>query len=277
MTVVLFTKMFASATPEELVGLVLELGLSGVDLAVREGHYVNPENLRRALPEMAEVIRAHGLRVELVTTETVLIDPRDPVVRPLWRGCGEQGIGNVKIGYWRWDETKRHRDQVDAIRGALEGFEALGREFGVRTLLHTHSGGSYGSNCSGLADLLKGFDPQFVGAYVDPAHLALGGEPLRMALDIVRDWLAMVAVKNARRLPARDRDTMVWKADWCLLREGFVDWRAAVGDLRAAGYEGALSLHGEYSGLEETAQVRRRLAEDASYLRSALEALDAPQ
>ena len=272
MNLVVFTKMFQGWSAAELADLALGLGVSGFDLAVRAGHCVNPDNVGRALPEAAEVFQGQGLSVGLVTTETSLTDPGEGSVRTIWRACADQGIRNVKIGYWRWEKGRGYWERVSEIRQALGGFESLGREFGVRTLVHTHSGGSYGSNCSGLMDLIEGFDPEFVGAYVDPAHLGLGGEPLPMGLDIVKRYLAMVAVKNARRLPTRQETTTVWKTDWCLLREGFVDWRSAVRELGAAGYDGLLSLHGEYSAVDEPEQVQRRLVEDAGYLREALSA-----
>ena len=272
-----FTKAFRECTPGELVELALELGVGGFDLAVREGHWVNPENVRRALPEAVETFEAEGLCIALVTAETSLTSPHDPTARPIWRACADHGVRNVKVGYWRWTRDRRYWTMVTDIRRELEGFQALGREFGVRTLVHTHSGGDFGSNCSGLMHLIEPFDPQFVGAYVDPAHLSLGGEPLAMGLDIVGPRLAMVAAKNARRLPSRAGNTTVWKTDWCLLNEGFVDWRAAVRELDTAGYDGWLSLHGEYSGVEEPEQVRRRLAEDAVYLREALAGLGGRQ
>jgi len=276
MTVVIFTKMFRTCSLPELAEVALELRVSGFDLAVRAAHCVNPDNVRRTLPQAAEVFSAQGLTIELVTTETNVTHPEDPAIPPIWRACAEQGIRNVKIGYWRWGKDSPYWETARQIRESLSGFERLGKEFGVRTLVHTHSGADYGSNCSGLMHLVDGFDPQFVGAYLDPAHLALGGEPLPMALDIVGRYLAMVAVKNARRLPTRDEATTLWTTDWCLLREGFVDWRAAIRDLRAAGYDGVLSLHGEYSAVQDVTHVRRRLAEDAAYLRAALEASPGP-
>jgi sugar phosphate isomerase/epimerase len=273
---VLFTKAFRDWSPAELSEVALELGAAGFDLAVREGHWVSPENVRRTLPKAVEAFEAEGLLVGLVTTETRLTSAHDPTARQIWRACADQGIRNIKLGYWRWARERPYWLTVKSVREDLQGFEALAREFGVRALVHTHSGGNLGSNCSSLMDLIEGCDAEFIGAYVDPAHLSLGGEPLPVGLDIVRPWLAMVAVKNARRLPSRERNTTVWNTDWCLLNEGFVDWRVAVRELETAGYDGFLSLHGEYSGVDEPEQVRRRLAEDAAYLREALAGLEAP-
>ena len=96
--------------------------------------------------------------------------------------------------------------------------------------------------------LIADIDPRYVGAYIDPAHLSLDGEPLEMALDILKDRVAIVAAKNMVYHPTSDGDTTVWSHEACPLPKGLVDWRKAVASLRAVGYDGWLNMHAEYDG-----------------------------
>ena len=45
-------------------------------------------------------------------------------------------------------------------------------------------------------NLVKGFDPQHIGIFTDPGHLSLCGEPIDMALNIVQEYLAILAFKD---------------------------------------------------------------------------------
>ena len=49
--------------------------------------------------------------------------------------------------------------------------------------------------------LIKGFDPQYVGAYPDFGHLALDGEDWAMGLAMIRDYISVVGIKDAYYLP----------------------------------------------------------------------------
>jgi sugar phosphate isomerase/epimerase len=270
-SVIYFTKFLRGLGPEEIARVLKGMSLDGLDLTVRRGQCVNPQNVREALPKAMEVWRKAGVSVPMVSTETSLTDPNHPTVEPIWTACADAGIANIKIGYWRWREGTRYGAIVDGARRDLDGFRKLAERYKVRTLIHTHSGPYLGCNASNLMTLLHDFDPAHVAAYVDPAHLAITGEPLPLALEIIGNHLAMVAVKNVAYLPAKGPDRTVWTRKWCLLREGLVDWPGTISLLRTRGYKGPLSLHGEYSGPEEQEAILKNVAEDARYLLSFVE------
>lgn len=268
MDLVYFTKFLQGLTAKEVGETARRLGFDGLDLAIRKGQCVNPDNVATALPEAMSIWKDMGISVPLVSMETRQTVPGDAGVRRLFEACGKANIPNIKVGYWRWRAGRPYWPGLEAIRGDLEAFAKMGGDVGVRTVLHTHSGNYYGCNASSAMQLARGFDPKVVAVYLDAAHLMLAGEPLELALAIVRDYLALVAVKNCRYVqtnpgasPAR------WERQWCQLEEGLVDWPNAVGLLRKAGYEGPLSLHGEYSGPEEREAILGRVEKDVKFLR----------
>ncbi len=263
MEVIYFTKFLTGLSVQRIGETVASVRCQGLDLAVRRGQTVNPDNVAETLPEAMRVWADMGLSVPLVSLDTDAVDPDADAVRAVYRACAERGVRFVKPGYWHWSEPGSYWRRVDEIRTALERFEALGRELGVCTVVHTHSGNCFGLNASALMDLIRGFDPQFVAAYLDPGHLAVCGEPVAMALDICGEHLKVVAAKNPRWLA---KDGGGWEADWCLLSQGLVDWPAAIRSLQGAGFSGPISVHGEYSSSESLDARLDGVRQDVEFL-----------
>lgn len=269
MEVIFFTKFLKALNPEQIGRAVQPLGVNGLDLAIRGGYTVNPSNVGAALTPAVRVWKDMGLSVPLATLEGGATNPDDSTVRAIFEACGKAGIPFIKLGYWGWRSGQRYWEGVQAIRKALEGFAALGEANGVCSLVHTHSGHCYGLNASAAMHLVDGFDPQRVGVYLDPAHLAADGEPLDMALDMVGDYLRLVGVKNVYYEKTSDGN---WRHVWSTLADGLVNWKDAAKRFAAVGFDGAMSLHGEYSASEETETVLKMAAADAVHLRACLDA-----
>ncbi len=273
MQVIFFTKFLRGLGVEQLGESAKRLGFDGLDLAVRAGHCINPENARAELPRAVESWRRAGLSVPLVTLETNWTDPEHPGLQAVYAACADAGVPFIKLGYWFWKPDQHYWDAVEQHRMELAALETIGRKLGLCTLVHTHSDAIYGSNASGVMHLVRGLDPRHVAVYLDPAHLAFDGEDLPMALDIVRGYLRMVGVKNAayERLPQPGSGAALkWKKVMPLLHEGLVDWAQAVQLLRQIGYDGPLAYHGEVDGYMDPERIGKAAAIDLAYLRSIL-------
>src|SRR5205823_3827012 len=61
MRYVYFTKTLRGLDVKGLAGFCKEVGLDGVDLTVRPGYPVNPDNAGKALPAAAKLLRGEGL------------------------------------------------------------------------------------------------------------------------------------------------------------------------------------------------------------------------
>ena len=100
MHIVLNSKFFAELSPEALADKVAGLGYDGVDLCVREGHPVDPDNVGQVLPAAVVSLRNAGLSCPLVSAPTTLMEPDDPAAEKLYAACAEAGVPRIKIGYW---------------------------------------------------------------------------------------------------------------------------------------------------------------------------------
>jgi sugar phosphate isomerase/epimerase len=265
MKFVMFTKLLKDLDVDQLADAIQDLGFDGFDLAVRPGFPINPENVAAALPPTAKKWGARGLTVGMVTTNFDFLDPTKPEVEPLLGACAEIGCREIKLGYWVY-RGEDYWTRVEEIRKALAGFEKLCAKHNVRVSVHTHSGPDYGSNCAGVMHLVKGLDARYIGAYIDPGHLAIGGESLPMAFSMVKDYLCLIAVKSPGWFRTEEKGKVKWEHRIVPLREGIVDWKVVLEQAKLVGYDGVYTLHSEYEDVT-TEEILRQTRDDLVYLK----------
>ena len=246
MHIVLNSKFFHTLSVPALAEKARELGFDGIDVCVRPDHPVNLANVETALPRAVTAWKTEGLVCPLATAPVTLTCPDAPEVEPLYAGCAAAGVPRVKIGFFPYTPGKDYWALVQAARRALEGFARVGGQYGVQTVYQVHSGPVLGSNCAGLMHLLRDLDPRWVGAYHDLGHMVLDGEDYPMGLAMVREYLSIVAVKDAYHAPQPEGSEPPFVPRFVKLGSGAVNWRRALGALKAMGFDGPVSVHTEY-------------------------------
>lgn len=265
MQIIIFSKMFQQYDVDGLASVGQELGAEGWDLAVRKGHPVNPDNVEKALPVAVRRLEEARQPVLAVTGETNLQDPNTPYVEPLLRAMNASGVRVLKLGYFLFDLAKQqYWQEVDNVHRALDGWQRLARRYNVKVVYHTHSGPAYmGTNASALMHLLRDFDPSFIGAYLDTAHLLINGEPFAFALAIVKPYLTMVGLKDAKPAlqPIGDEHRLGW--EMVPAGQGGVVWSEVFRFLAKEGFTGPCSVHAEFhvpAGASFVKMVRAEVA-----------------
>jgi sugar phosphate isomerase/epimerase len=277
---VMFSKHLQAYTVEEAARAVQALGLDGLDLTVRPGGHIEPADAAERLPAALQAVGELGLAVPLLTTAITRAD--EPYAEDVFRLAGEAGVEFIKLGYWRYEGFGHLAQQINEVRGWLDGIEALARRHGVTAAIHTHSGPYVTAQGPVVARLLEGRDPAHVAAYVDPRHLfAEGGlAGWKMSLDLLAPWIRLVAIKDMIWVPRPDRalGKMRWVTLNAPLNVGVVAWPEVFDCLRQMGFDGLVSLHAEYQGDASwrdlsTEQVLEQTGADLNYLRQVLGAL----
>ena len=248
MKFIMFTKHLEGLDIPAIIDALSSVGVAGADLCVRPGYPVNPDNAETALPAAAQRFADAGLSIPLITTPGDFTRPDVSYAERLYAACAAAGVGFVKLGYWHWAVGQDYWEAVDTIRGYLDGFQALSAKYGVRTCIHNHSGYSMGLNASAVMHLVTGFDPQHIGVFADPGHLSIVGEPIEMALDIVKQYLSVIAFKDLMRQRIVQDGNVVWKTRVVRLGHGFGDFPAVLRTLNQLDFCGPVSFHSEYSG-----------------------------
>jgi sugar phosphate isomerase/epimerase len=252
MKYVYFTKLLKELDVKGLIAFCKEVGLDGVDLAVRPDYPVHPENAATALPGAAKAFADAGLLIGLVTAATTMNDPSAKAAAALFDACARAEVPAIKLGYFPYKPP--FDAALKEARSRMSSFARLAERTKVKACYHTHSGNYLGGNGAALRLLLQDLDPHHVGAFLDTGHTAVGGGPIRFELDMARPWLALVAIKDM--LWTKDKGG--WKYNVVPAGEGIVRWSEVAAGLKESKFNGTISLHGEYetTSLDE----RRKLA-----------------
>ena len=247
MKLIVFSKMLQEKSIAELIELAQRHGYDGYDLAVRPGHPVNPDNAAAALPQAQTQMAQAGLQIGMVTGNFDLLTADHPLAEPLLAAMDSANVRLLKLGYFRFEpQTMDYWEQVDSVRRAFSAWEKLASIYNVKICYHTHSHYCMGLNAAALMHLLRDFDPAYLGAYLDPGHFAVDGEPFDFGLAMAREHLSILSVKDVLVERVEKNGHGAAKSLWVAAGEGIVDWTAVFSELRRIGYDGFLSIHCEY-------------------------------
>ena len=271
MKLIVFSKMFREHTVPQLADLAHAHRFDGYDLAVRPGYPVNPDNVSTALPAAARLMAGEGLSIPMVTGNFDLLTPEHPTAEPILAAMDKADVRLIKLGYFRYVPHETDYWQLAGdIRRALEGWQALGSKYGVKICYHTHSGDFMGLNGAALMHLLRGFDPRFIGAYIDAGHLVANGEDFPLGLAMVIDYLSIVAVKDVLILRGEGNGHGTELRRWVPAGEGMVDWTTVFAELRHVAFDGPVSIHCEFEVPEDG--FARAFAREVAFFRRMVEA-----
>lgn len=229
------------------------LGFDGVELAVRPGYQVEPDNVGRGLPDAVRALSAAGL-----ATPSIASGYDEATIA----ACGEAGVGIIRICA-PIDMTQGYVASIDAYRRTFDAVLPALERHNVAIGVQNHYGSHVGS-AVGLLHMLQGYDPKRVCAVLDMAHCAVDGEPVAMAVDIVKDRInGLVNFKSAfnRRINGPEEDEAVFKVHWTTHAHGAYSWRALVQQMKAIGFFGAFCMPAEYTPAAG-AEGRQRMGDD---------------
>jgi sugar phosphate isomerase/epimerase len=276
MRFVLFTDNLADLSVREACQAAKLAGFDGLDLTVRSGGHVLPQNAGIGLAAAHEIAEEEGFAIPMISTGIVAADA--PHAEDVIAAAHDR-IRNFKLGYWRYQPPFGNMvKQLDEARRQLAGVVKLAARYHIRPCVHIHSGPVL-SNGPFSYLLLKDYSPAEVGAYVDPMHMSLEGalSGWEMTLDALAPWVALVGVKNYLLQPT-DRDEFGqqrFKATYVPLADGMAPLPQFFRRLKQIGYDGVVSLHSEYKGGSSwkkltTPQLIEQSATDLRYLKQVI-------
>ncbi len=241
----------------ELVLHVARLGFDGVELPVRPGYPVTPNNVAVELPNAVRILGDAGLKIASIA---------GPTDEPTMAACAASGVPVIRICV-----GMREGEPYLAGEARLQReFDVLTRllaKHGVTLGVQNHSGAREVCNAMGLRHLVEKYDPRQVGIVWDAGHNGLEGEQPESAIDIVWSHLCMVNLKSAlwRRTNGPEAEVADWQPYWTTGREGRANWPRVAAELRKRGYKGTICLTAEYT---DEAAVDRLIAEDIRFAKS---------
>lgn len=238
----LFSKHLQFLDYRGMARAAAELGLDGLDLTVRPGGHVEPENFERDLPSALDAIREAGLACEMMTTAIVGTENRrDYDLLALAR---EQGVKYYRLGFLRYDNNLAPDESVERYREQLSALADWNREIGINGLFQNHSGAErFGAAVWDAWSVLKVLDPDALGMQFDVRHAVTdGGLMWPTSFRLVKSHIRAPIFKDFKWGQVDGQ----WKLINTPIGQGMVDFLRYFRMLKDAGIEGPFSLHCEY-------------------------------
>ncbi|MDA1054950.1 MAG: sugar phosphate isomerase/epimerase [Planctomycetota bacterium] len=245
--VCIYTEQFQSLPIPEVCQVFQRIGVDGLDLTVRPGGHIEPDRAKEELPQAAKTARDHGLEIMMLTTGITAPDRR---AEEILAACQKLNIPRIKLGYFPAGEFGNLAKGMDDVRRSLDAIVKLAAKYDVRPCVHVHSGATIPSNGFVLYELIRETPPDRIGAYLDSYHMTItgGAGSWRQAIDLLRPWISLVALKNFQwhKLERDDIGQQQWRTNYCRLADGIAPIPDFVGTIHQAGYRGFYTLHTEY-------------------------------
>ncbi len=258
----MFSKHLQELDFAALGEVVAKMGFDGVDLTVREGGHIEPAVAPQKLPEAVRTLQQAGLTVPMITTN--FTDANQPHANTVFAVAADCGVRFVKLGYWRYRSFGSLRPLVDTARQQLAGIAELAERYNLCAVVHAHSGDFLTASPFVLAQLIDGFDPNLIAAYVDAGHFFVEGglRGWQQGLELLVGKIRVVACKDFGWFSEKGQ----WQARVVPIGEGIVRWREFFACLSQMGFDGPLSVHSEYEGWS-TEQVIEQTRKDLPLLK----------
>ena len=237
----IFSKHLQFLDYDEMARKAKEIGFDGLDLTVRPGGHVEPENVERDLPKAAEAIHKHGLQLKMMTTR--ITDPNDPVTEKILKTASSLGVTDYRTGYLSYDPKLPVEESLGRMQPSLKELAAMNKYYGIKGAYQNHSGLRVGGPVWDLFMLLNDIDPDWLGIQYDIRHAtAEGGTAWPTGYNLIKKLIHSLDIKDFMWA----REDNEWKLQNVPLGEGMVEFDRFFEMLKTDGISVPISIHYEY-------------------------------
>ena len=269
LTINVFSKHLQFLEYEEMAEATAETGADGVDLVVRPGGHVLPENVERDLPRASKAIRDAGLELDMITT--AITDAGDPFTERILKTASEQGIRFYRMGWYRVRMDADVAKRMEDYRSKLEKLADMNRKYRIHGAYQNHAGNYFGAPVWDLWYLIRDLDPEWTGCQYDIRHATVeGANSWHMGMEMLKDHIRCMVIKDFHWELQDGR----WRIKNVPVGEGMVDFKAYFDRVVQFGIQGPISLHVEYPVYpDEEAPVSAKRAAAVNTIRTDVESL----
>jgi L-ribulose-5-phosphate 3-epimerase len=230
---------------DDLATVLAEAGAEGIDLSVRPGGHVLPENVERDLPLAFEAARKHGLAIDMIVTGITTAEEK--YTETVLKTASSLGVKFYRMGYINFDETLGIWGTLQKYKSDLKKLEVMNKKYSIHGAYQNHFGTRVGGPVWDLFELLKDLDPQFIGCQYDVRHaVAEGGSSWINGLKLILPWIKCTDIKDFKW----SQNNGKWNPETVPLGEGMVNFDEYFKIVKKANITGPMSIHLEYPPFE---------------------------
>ncbi|MFP4291166.1 MAG: sugar phosphate isomerase/epimerase family protein [Cyclobacteriaceae bacterium] len=247
MSMHVFSKHLQFLDYERMAETAAEIGFDGVDLTVRPGGHVLPENVKRDLPKAVAAIRKQGLQCSMITTR--LNSPDGKVNQQVLDAAADQGIRYFRTDYFRYPDQADVPAFLQNCQDTLKKLADESEKRGLYASYQNHAGSHYmGAPVWDIAGILRKINSQHLGSQYDIRHATVeGGQAWPIGLNYIHPHINTLVMKDFVWEKREGR----WRVANTPIGDGMVNFPAYFKQLKALNVTAPVSVHFEYPMPEE--------------------------
>jgi L-ribulose-5-phosphate 3-epimerase len=243
LSVHIFSKHLQFLDYPKMAAVANDLGFDGVDLSVRPGGHVEPDNVETDLPKAIEALADNGLLSIMMTSGVNNVS--DPVNVRVLNTAADQGIKFYRMAYYDFADDKSWKENLDGHRKDMEALADMNQDLGLHGAYQNHSGKHVGSYIPDIVYLLEGLDSRWSGCQFDIRHATVeGGRAWPMGVEWLRHYMSTIVLKDF--IWAKNPKTGKYSVLNTPMGEGMVDFVGYFKLLRQLNIHPVVSMHAEY-------------------------------
>jgi sugar phosphate isomerase/epimerase len=226
---------------DEMAITAKEIGFTGIDLTVRPNGHVLPERVATDLPKAVAAVRKAGLEVTSITT--TITEATDPYTEPILSAAQKLGIQYYRLNWFDYEQSMSIRDNLTLIRERMKKLAAVNEKYQIHGAYQNHAGTSFGASIWDMYEVLKDFDPQYLGCQYDVRHAIVEGSNSWVNdLKLIHPYVRTTNIKDFQWTKKDNK----WQAESVPLGEGMVDFKKYFELIRLYDVKGPVCMHFEY-------------------------------
>ena len=236
-----FSKHLQFLDYEEMAETAAEIGFDGVDLTVRAGGHVLPENVSKDLPKAVKAVEKAGLKAPMMASD--INNPVDPLTEPVLRTAADLGIKFYRMGYLGYDLGKGVIDTLKEYKSDIEGLISLNNKYGIVGNYQNHDGTNVGAPIWDLWYLFNEYQPAWIGCQYDIRHATVeGGHSWPIDLHLIAPYIHTLVIKDHYWGQVNGK----WRIINTPIGEGMVDFNKYFQLVKQLNIGGPVTIHFEY-------------------------------
>lgn len=279
--------VFTVGTPEynleETVDILKGAGYDGVEWRVKnpppeekpenysyEGRYwsynkstLDIDKIVEIAPQVKNLCSNKGIEICSLTTYLGVSDLS--LIENVMRAATIMGCRQIRVNAPTFEKGRNYNELFAETQTHMADVQALAKKYNIRVNMEIHMGNII-PTASAAYRLVSPFDSKYIGIIHDAGNMVHEGyEDYRLGIELLGDYLAHVHIKNAcwKLKSTDDQGVESWGPVWAPLKKGYADLPRLISELKAAGYDGYMSVE----DFSNEADTETKLRENYEYLK----------
>lgn len=237
----LFSKHLQFLDYEQAGHHAAKMGFAGLDLTVRPGGHVLPEQVEIQLPKAMEAIRRAGSHCQLMTT--AVEDAGNILDQRVLKVASSMGISHYRCNWFKYPQNEPMPAMLEKYALKVNALSDFNKEISLIGCYQNHAGLWVGASLWEVLTLVKDTDQSHFGVQYDIRHAMVeGGLSWENGLKLIKGRIKTLVLKDF--LWIKDQDE--WKIQNVPIGEGMVDFKKYFKLLKEYRIEVPVILHAEY-------------------------------